>query len=73
MSKYGVPFTSLGLSQEEKINMPETIHCSICGKPIKVKDFTDQMDKIRHHRKLHHSKVFKTSIKKGINTRKRNK
>jgi hypothetical protein len=52
--------------------MPETIHCSICHKPIRVKDFADQMKKIREHRKEFHPKAFKSSIRKGIATRKRN-
>jgi hypothetical protein len=52
--------------------MPETIHCSICHKAIRVKDFADSMHKLRDHRKLKHPKAFKASIKKGIATRKRN-
>lgn len=49
--------------------MPETIHCSICGKPIRVKDFVDGMAKLRRHRKKYHPKAFRESIKKGIKTR----
>jgi hypothetical protein len=51
--------------------MPEIIHCSICNKPIKVKDFPDQMKKLREHRKKAHPKAFKESIKKGLATRKK--
>ncbi|MCK9369871.1 hypothetical protein M0R04_08205 [Candidatus Dojkabacteria bacterium] len=46
--------------------MPEKIHCSLCGKTIRVKNFQDQMKKIRKHRKLHHLKEFKAGIKKGV-------
>jgi hypothetical protein len=52
--------------------MPEVIQCSICHKPIKVKNFADSMDKLRKHRKEFHPKAFKKSIKKGIQTRKNN-
>jgi hypothetical protein len=50
--------------------MPETIHCSICGKPIRVKNFADQMDKIRDHRKKYHPSAFRKSVDKGVKTRK---
>ena len=50
--------------------MPEIIHCSICRKAIKVKNFADAMEKIRHHRKHSHPKAFKQSIKKMIKTKK---
>lgn len=53
--------------------MPELIHCGICGKAIRVKNFKDALDKLRHHRKLAHPKAFKESIKKGLKTRKKNK
>lgn len=49
----------------------EIVKCSICGKPIKVKNFADQMKKIREHRKRFHPKAFKESIRKGIETRKK--
>jgi hypothetical protein len=52
-------------------NMPETITCKICGKKIRVKNFADQMKKIREHRKRSHPKAFKESVKKGLKTRKR--
>jgi hypothetical protein len=45
--------------------MPEVIHCKICGKSIKVKDFADAMSKLRRHRKEEHLRAFKKSIKKG--------
>lgn len=50
--------------------MPETIHCSICNKAIKVENFADAMSKLRRHRKKYHNRAFKQSIKKGIETRK---
>jgi hypothetical protein len=51
--------------------MPEIIKCGICGRPLKVDGFADQMKKIRDHRRKFHPKAFKESIKKGIETRKR--
>ena len=51
--------------------MPEIIKCGICGKRIRVKNFKDQMDKIRSHRKRAHPKAFRQSVKKGIATRRR--
>ncbi len=53
--------------------MPETIHCSICHRAIRVKNFADQMKKLREHRKKIHPTAFKRSIKKGIKTRKARK
>ena len=50
--------------------MPETIHCSLCGKPIKVENVQDMMVKIRHHRKKYHPKAFRESIRKGVKSRK---
>jgi hypothetical protein len=50
--------------------MPETIHCRICGKAIRVKNFGDMMAKLRRHRKKYHPKAFRESIKKGVRTRK---
>ncbi len=50
--------------------MPETITCSKCGAKIRVKDFADQMAKLRRHYKKHHPKAFKESIKRGIIKRK---
>ena len=49
--------------------MPEVIKCSICGKRIHVKNFADQMKKLREHRRKFHPKAFRESIKKGIRTR----
>ncbi len=51
--------------------MPEIVHCKICRKSFKVKDFADAMKKLRHHRKLEHPKAFRESIKKSIATRKK--
>ena len=51
--------------------MPEIIHCSICGKPIRVEGFKDQMAKIRRHRKKYHPTAFKRSIEKGVRARKK--
>ncbi len=53
--------------------MPEQIHCSICGKAIKVKNFPDQMKKLRHHRQLKHPYAFKQSVVKSVKARKKDK
>lgn len=53
--------------------MPETVRCSICGKVFRVKNFTDQMAKIRRHRKVEHPSAFRKSAKKGVTTRKAKK
>lgn len=53
--------------------MPETIHCSICGKAIRGENFADIMAKLRRHRKKHHPKAFRESIRKGVRTRKAKK
>lgn len=50
--------------------MPETIHCSICRKAIRGKDFRDIMAKLRRHREKYHPKAFRESIRKGVRTRK---
>jgi hypothetical protein len=48
----------------------ETVRCSICGKTFRVKNFADQMAKIRHHRKVAHPKAFRASVRKSIVNRK---
>ena len=55
--------------------MPETIHCRVrgCGKAIRVKNFGDQQAKLRRHRQKSHPRLFKQSIRKGVETRKRNR
>jgi len=50
--------------------MPETIHRSICGKPIKVENFQDMMAKLRRHYKKYHPKAFKKGIREGVAKRK---
>jgi hypothetical protein len=52
--------------------VPETARCSICKKAIHGKDFQDIMARLRRHRKFAHPKAFRASIRKGIETRKRN-
>ena len=49
----------------------ETIHCSICGQAIRVKNFKDQMAKLRRHRQKKHPYAFRQSIKRGVLKRKR--
>lgn len=53
--------------------MPETRKCSICQKPIKGKNASDIMEKLWHHRKNHHHKAHRESVRKAIATRKRNR
>ncbi len=53
--------------------MPEKIKCGICGKSIRVKNFVDQMKKLRQHPKKCQPKAFKESVKKSVATRKRNR
>ena len=53
--------------------MPEVISCSKCHKKIRVKDFPDQMKKLREHYASEHPVTFRKSIKKGVETRRKNK
>jgi len=53
--------------------MPEVVHCSVCGKAIRVENFADQMAKLRRHYKKYHPKKFKESIKRGVKKRKERK
>lgn len=53
--------------------MPEVVKCGICHKKIHVKNFADQMKKIREHRKAKHPQAFRKSVKKAVATRKRNR
>jgi len=53
--------------------MPEVISCSKCHKKIRVKDFPDQMKKLRKHYSEVHPVTFRKSIKKGVETRRRNR
>jgi hypothetical protein len=62
-----------GINGEANKVMPETIHCSKCGKSIRVKNFGDMMVKLRRHYKEYHPILFKRSIKKGIETRKKSR
>jgi predicted nucleic acid-binding Zn ribbon protein len=53
--------------------VPETVHCSVCGKAIRGDNFADIMAKLRRHRQKAHPSLFRKSIRKGVATRKRNK
>jgi hypothetical protein len=55
--------------------MPETIRCRVkgCNKAIHAENFEDGMYKLRRHRAKCHPKAFRTSVRKSIVTRKRNK
>ena len=60
------------------LEMPyKTFGCSICGKqaPKKLREhgtMSERQQWLWHHRKHEHPKAFKASIRKGIETRKRN-
>ncbi len=51
--------------------MPEVIHCKICGKAFRAKNFEDGMAKLRRHRKKYHYSSFRKSVKKAVATRKK--
>lgn len=51
--------------------MPETVHCSQCGKSFRVKDFADQMRKLRHHYRTEHPRLWRRSVKKSVEKRKK--
>jgi hypothetical protein len=53
--------------------MPENIKCGVCSKVIHVKNFKDQMKKLRKHYRKEHPTNFKQWGKKAAATRKRNK
>jgi hypothetical protein len=55
----------------------KTFGCSICGKqaPAKLRlhgTFEERMKWLREHREKFHPRKFRESIRKGIETRKRN-
>ena len=47
----------------------KTVHCRLCGKPIKGMDFAERMKKLRHHRKEKHPKAHRESVKKALKTK----
>jgi len=47
----------------------KTVHCRICGKPIKGRDFAERMAKLRHHRKQKHPTAHKRSVAKAMVTK----
>jgi len=47
----------------------KTVHCSLCGKPIKGRNFQERMAKLRRHRKQKHPKAHKKSVKKMLKTK----
>jgi len=47
----------------------KTVHCRLCGKPIKGMDFAERMAKLRHHRKLKHPTAHKRSVAKAMVTK----
>ncbi len=53
--------------------MPETVHCSVCGKAFRVKNFEDQMSQLRRHYKKEHPGKWRESVKRGADKRKKSK
>lgn len=56
----------------------KTFGCKICGQqaPERLRKhgtFEERQRWLRYHRKEHHPKAFKGSIKKGLKTRRKNK
>ena len=47
----------------------KTVHCSLCGKPIKGTTFEKRMAKLRSHRKRVHPTAHKRSVAKGMVTK----
>ena len=47
----------------------KTVHCRLCGKPIKGRDFAERMKKLRHHRKEKHPTAHRKSVKKTLKTK----
>ena len=47
----------------------KTVHCRICGKTIKGKDFAERMAKLRRHRKQAHPKAHRESVRKSLKTK----
>ncbi len=47
----------------------KTIHCRICGKPIRGETFEERMAKLRRHRKQKHPTAHKRSIAKAMVTK----
>ncbi len=55
--------------------MPENLHCRVrgCNQLIHAENFQDGMAKLRRHREKYHPSLFKKSIKKGVETRRKNR
>jgi len=49
----------------------KTIHCSVCGKPIRGYTFEERMAKLRRHYKKSHPRKFREWIRKSVETRKK--
>ena len=47
----------------------KTVHCSLCGKPIKGRNFQERMAKLRRHRKRAHPTAHKRSVAKAMVTK----
>jgi len=58
-------------AEEVKMSPERTIHCSICGKPIRGYDMAERMAKLRRHRKKYHPMAHRRSTKKAVRTRRK--
>ena len=47
----------------------KTVHCRLCGKAIKGRNFAERMAKLRHHRKQKHPTAHKRSVAKAMVTK----
>lgn len=47
----------------------KTVHCKICGYPVKGTTFQARMAKLRRHRKTEHPKAHSESLRKALRTK----
>lgn len=47
----------------------KTVHCRVCGAPIRGYDFEERMAKLRRHYKRHHPRLWRKSIEKALETK----
>jgi len=48
-----------------------TVHCRICGKPVRGYSFESRMKKLRRHRKRAHPHAHRRSVKKALATKRK--
>ena len=51
----------------------KTVHCRVCGAPISGYDFEERMARLRRHYKRHHPRIWRESVKRGAEKRRRKK